>query len=274
MSKQPGWIKALLVVLVLACIGLGAAWAYVGQALGRATDEITRLEGEIADLAHPDGATRSAYDELGKTGSAIEELRKQQAELADRVDALMLKLRSTDKRLDSVEAGDLEDLGIDNLVDQKLSERIAERRHTMAGRKRPSIDKIAEYLGLSAGQQQRLADTIDRAKDDVWEMLNERREDGRTLADDLAEILNSPVAPKTKKKQLLSKLFKEAPLGSEDSYFTKMMEIRSGALDGFNGILTADQHAKFKGMGIDPFGIQTGYSPFRDEVWKTIMGGQ
>ena len=272
MPKLPGWIKVVLVLLVLVCAGLAAATAYILSALGDARDQLTRLDGRLADLAHPDGATKSAFDKLGDVGRQLTELREQNDQLADRVDALTLKLRATGRRLDLFETGDLEDLGIDELVDQKLSERIVERRQTMAGRRRPTVEKLGEYLGLSAGQQQRVAAAIDRAKDDVWEVLNTRRNDGRSLIDDLSETLNSPLAPAAKKKQLLSKLFKEGPPDSEDSYFTEIMEIRSGALDDFYGALTADQHKKFKGMGIDPFGVQTGYSPFRDEVWKAVMG--
>jgi len=272
MSKLPGWIKLSLVVLVLACAGLTAATAHVLSELGEARDELERLEGQITDLVHPDGATKSAHAKLGDVGEQIAELRKQNEQLTDRVDALSLKLRATGRRLDLFETGDLEDLGIDELVDQKLSDRIAERRQTMEGRKRPDVDKLADYLGLSAGQQQRITASIDRAKDDVWEILSAPRGDGRTLVDDLSETLNAPLAPDVKKKQLMSKLFKEGPPDSEDSYFTEIMEIRSGALDEFYGVLTAEQQTRFKGMGIDPFGVQTGYSPFRDEVWKAIMG--
>ncbi|MBW2278944.1 MAG: hypothetical protein JRF63_15730 [Deltaproteobacteria bacterium] len=272
MSKLPGWIKVLLFVLLLACAGLAATSAYMLSALGDANDELVRLEGQITDLAHPDGATKSAFDKLGDVSQQIAALHKQNEQLTDRVDALTLKLRATGRRLDLFETGDLEDLGIDELVDQKLSDRLAERRQTMAGRKRPSVDKLAAYLGLSAGQQQRITSSIDSAKDDVWEILSTPRGDGRTLVDDLSETLNAPLAPAVKKKQLMSKLFKEGPPDSEDSYFTEIMGIRSGALDDFYGVLTADQQTKFKSMGIDPFGVQTGYSPFRDEVWKAIMG--
>jgi hypothetical protein len=273
MSQLPGWIKALLVALVLACVGLAAAAAYMLSALGEAREELSRLDERITDLTHPDGATRSALGKLGDVGGELAALREQNEQLTDRVDALGLKLRATGRRLDLFETGDLEDLGIDELVDQKLSARLAEQR-TLSGRKRPSIDKLAEYLGLSAGQQQRITATIDRAKDDVWDVLNTRRNDGRTLVDDLSEILNAPLSPEVKKKQLLSKLFKEGPPDSEDSYFTEIMEIRSGALDDFYGALTAEQQGKFETMGLDPFGVQTGYSPFRDEVWKALMDGK
>jgi hypothetical protein len=274
MPKLPNWLKVVISSLVLACLGLAAAAVYLLSALDHANDKLSRLEGRISDLAHPDGATRSAHDKLTDIGEQLGQLRKQSSDLADRVDVLTLKLRATSRRLDLIEAGNLEDLGIDELVNQKLSDKIDERRERLSGRHRPSVERLGEYLGLSAGQQQRVAEAIDRAKDDVWEMLNQRRQDGRALTDDLAEILNAPLAPDVKKKQLLSKLFKEGPPNSEDSYFTEIMEIRSGALDGFYGALNAEQQAKFKSMGIDPFGVQTGYSPFRDEVWKALMGGQ
>jgi len=271
MSDRPGWIKLVIALLALACVGLAAATAYVLSALGEAREELDRLDGQLSDMAHPDGATRSALGKLGDVGEQLTALREQNAQLADRVDALTLKLRATDRRLDMFETGDLEDLGIDELVDQKLSQRIAERQ-TLTGRQRPTVDKLGEYLGLNAGQQQRIASTIDRAKDDVWEILSTRRSDGRSLVDDLSDVINAPLSPEVKKKQILSKLFKEGPPDSEDSYFTEIMEVRSGALDEFYGVLSADQHEKFKTMGIDPFGVQTGYSPFRDEVWKAVMG--
>jgi hypothetical protein len=274
MSKPGGWIKAVVVVLALCCAALAIAAIYLTTALGEATGKLERVETRLADLAHPDGATKSAFDKLGRAGAELSALKEQNAKLADRIDALQLKLRSTDRRLDSIEAGDLEDLGIDELVDQRLSQRIVESRKKLGERRRPTVERLAEYLGLSAGQQQRVTGTIDRAKDDVWELLNEQRADGRTLVDDLSETFNSPLAPEAKKKQLLKQLFQEGPPGTEDSYFTKIMEIRSGALDDFYGILDDGQQGKFKGMGIDPFGIQTGYSPFRDEVWKAVMGGQ
>lgn len=267
MSDGLKWIR--IAFIALACFGMLAAAAYTIAGLHEALDQISRLEGQIADLSHQkDGAGSSNLDE------AIARLRAQGEELDERIDVLTLKMRATSRRLDSVEAGDLDDLGIDDLVDQKLSEHLTERRKSLTAARRPSVERLGEYLTLTTGQEHRVAQVIDRAKDDVWEVLNTRREDGQTLMEGVVETLKTPLAPEVKKERLLSQLFNQGPPGSEDSYFTTIMEIRAGALDDFYTILDDGQDTKFKTMGIDPFAIQTGYSPFRDEFWKTVMSGQ
>jgi hypothetical protein len=258
--------RLLVTVLLLALAGVIGLAIVQYQRLGEAGRRIERLEGRVDGLLAEDGNPRDP----GDIATRLDELRAADEALGRRVDALLLRTTANTRRLDSIAAGDLGGLGLDAFVAQKVDETLGKPR-PMADN-RPELDRVAEYLGLSDHQRRQVADIIDRSKDDVWRMMHERRPDGSDLAGNVTEILNTPMAPDKKLKAMTEGLFQHGPPGSEDSYFTHMMEIRTRALDDFGQTLTDDQRARWKGMGFDLFSIQTGHSPFKQAADELLQG--
>jgi hypothetical protein len=251
--NAPAFQKFAALVLLLALAGaIGLAVVQYSR-LGEVRWRIDRLDGRVNELLARES-----------TGAGDED------DIAGRLDDLRRANEALGKRLDSIEAGDLEDLGLEDYVEQKVGETLGQG--TTLNTRRPDLDRVAEYLGLSDRQRARVADIIDRSKDDVWKLMQETGADGRSLSEGVKEALTAPVAPEKKNEAMADQLFNHGPVGSEDSYFTHMMDIRAEALDTFQGTLTAEQQAKWKGMGFDLFAIQTGYTPFRKAVQEAVAG--
>ncbi len=262
--KSSKWLVVALVVLLAVSIALAGWVASLGSRLEKAGSRLEHLEARIADLSHPDGAARSAAERVFELSERLDAMQQSRAELIDRIDAVLLKMRANSKRLDAIEAGDLEDLGIEDLVDRKLIETVQRARMGKNKGKRPPVEQLAQYLELTPAQQQRIRDLIDGAKDDLLELMRAERRDGGTLGSDLAEVMRTKAGPEAKRKAVMSELFGKSPPGTNESYFTRIMDMRAESLDEFYEALDDSQYEKFRSLGIDPFAVQTGYSPFRD----------
>ncbi|MFO8071452.1 MAG: Spy/CpxP family protein refolding chaperone [Polyangia bacterium] len=262
--KSSRWLVVALVVLLAVSVALAGWVASLGSRLEKTGSRLEHLEARIADLFHPDGAARSAAERVSELSERLAEMKKSRSELIDRIDAVLLKMRANSRRLDAIEAGDLEDLGIEELVDRKLVETVQRARMGKGNRKRPPVEQLAQYLELTPAQQQRIRDTIDAAKDDLLELMRAERRDGSTLGSDLAAVMRSKADPEAKRKAVMSELFGKSPPGTNESYFTRIMDLRAESLDEFYQVLDDSQYEKFRSLGVDPFAVQTGYSPFRD----------
>jgi hypothetical protein len=265
--SAPNVPRLAVFVLLLALAGVIGLAIMQYQRLGEARRRIDRLEGRVNDLLDARGAAGGGGADAA---ASLDELKRADEDLGRRIDTLLLRTVSNTKRLDSVEAGNLDELGLEEFVEQKIGQTLGQGQRLAS--RRPEIDRVAEYLGLSDRQRTRIADIIDRSKDEVWKLMQDARADGSNLSASLAEALNAPTSPEQKKKAMADQLFNHGPPGSADSYFTHMMEIRTGALDDFQGTLTAEQQARWKGMGLDPFAIQTGYTPFKKAVQEVVEG--
>ncbi len=265
--NAPALQKFAALVLLLALAGaIGLAVVQYSR-LGEVRRRIDRLDGRVNEVLARESTGAGDEDDIA---GRLDDLRRANEALGKRLDTLLLRTTANTKRLDSIEAGDLEDLGLEDYVEQKVGETLGQG--TTLNTRRPDLDRVAEYLGLSDRQRARVADIIDRSKDDVWKLMQETGADGRSLSEGVKEALTAPVAPEKKNEAMADQLFNHGPAGSEDSYFTHMMDIRAEALDTFQGTLTAEQQAKWKGMGFDLFAIQTGYTPFRKAVQEAVAG--
>jgi Spy/CpxP family protein refolding chaperone len=200
-------------------------------------------------------------------------MRAQVDELEDTISALVLKLRANSKRLDRLEAGDLGDLGIDALIDRKLDETIAMRAGAGLGR-RPDMEALGDRLGLDGRQRQQITSLLDKAKARVYDVMAADMGDGRDMMDSMLETMRGKGSREDKTRKVLSDMFNQNVPGSDDSYFSTLMDIRTSSVSGFQQILTPEQLASFKSLNIDFFGIQTGYSPFSEELQQVLAGGQ
>ena len=261
---------ALLVLLLITTAGLGV---YLVTTVDQIRDRLGRLEDEVLDLAHPDGATRSAATRMKKMSADMADLTERIKALDDRIGAILLKARANSKRLDNLEAGDLSDLGLGALIDQKLKE----GAHG-AGPLGPStgrdIDSIGDKIQLTDLQRRRIANLMNKAKEDVMSVLTAARQEDPELVEYIGKVMRSGEDIKSIANQLLPKLFNNNVPGTDESYFSTLLDIRQNATVDFRDILSADQFDTFGKLGIDIFGIGTGYSPFKKEGEKLATENQ
>ena len=260
----------LLVLLLITTAGLGI---YLVTAVGQIQNRIGRLEDEVLDLAHPDGATRSAATRMKKMSADMADLTDRLKALDDRIGAILLKARANSKRLDSLEAGDLSDLGLGALIDRKLQggAQGAGPLGSFAGR---DIDSIGDKIQLTDLQRRRVANLMDKAKEDVMDVLTAARQEDPELVEYIGNVMRSGEDIKNVANQLLPKLFNNNVPGTDESYFSALLDIRQNAAADFENILSADQLDAFGKLEIDIFGIGTGFSPFKKEGEKLATENQ
>lgn len=257
-------------VAIVALFVLGAGSAALAVSL---TFAVRGLEERAA-------ATQEGLDGLLDAVRARDELAAAAQSSADAGDAVskrdleavMLKLRAVARRLDALEAGDIEDLGIETLIDRKLLEKMPPGGP--GGRRAAKLDTVGEKLGLSDAQKKRAAEVLDRAKTDVLDILRARDDDGLTMSERLAARLKEPGSRAEKTRKVLTDMFDNSVPGTDNSYFTAIMDVRRNAITDFNSGLSAEQLSAFEGLGIDVFGIETGYSPFAEEMESALTGPQ
>jgi len=240
-----------------------------------------RLAFAVRDLEERAAAIQETLDGLSDAMSARSEIdaasRKAAASDGDAVskrelETVMLKLRAVSRRLDALEAGDIEDLGIETLIDRKLLEKMP--RGGPVGRRFAKLDDVGDKIGLSDAQKRRAAEVIDRAKENVLEILRAEDEDGLTMSERIAARLKGPGNRSEKTRGILTDLFEKSVPGTDESYFTAMSNSRQKAISDFKNGLTDQQLNAFGGLGIDVFGLDTGYSPFAEEVKGALSGQQ
>jgi hypothetical protein len=237
-----------------------------------------RLTLDLQALERRAAETREAVDGLADALNARDELDAASAKAATgdgaskrELELVSMKLRALSRRLDALEAGDIEDLGIETLIDQKLLEKMPGGRPV--GRRFAKLDDVSDRIGLSEAQKRRAAEVIDRAKEDVLEVLRAKDEDGMSMSDRIAARLKGPGNRSEKTRGILTDLFEKSVPGTDESYFTAMSNSRQRAISDFKDGLTDQQLNAFGGLGIDVFGLDTGYKPFADEV-KGALSGQ
>jgi hypothetical protein len=238
-----------------------------------------RLTFAVQALEKRAAATREAVDGLVDAANARDEIEAASTKVAtsdgpskQELETLMLKLRAVSRRLDALEAGDIEDLGIETLIDRKLLEKMP--RGGPVGRRFAKLDDVGERIGLSDAQKRHAAEVIDRAKEDVLEVLRAKDEDGMSMSERIAARVKGPGTRQEKTRGIMTDLFERSVPGTDESYFTAMSNSRQKAISDFKHGLTDAQLSAFGGLGIDVFGIETGYSPFAEEVKSAMTGNQ
>ena len=176
--------------------------------------------------------------------------------------------------------GELEDIRTDleRVITEKVEaqvgqqlERLNQRKRNQSGEWEPPMAELAEELGLDEAQNEAVTSVFDGARDEVFALLSRRREDGGTLADDLAMDLKSRGDPGESMKRFFGRIVNETAPGSERSYLGELINLRGQVYDALEGELTQDQMAKLKTLRIDPLRVGTGYDPMKDYVEAKIQ---
>lgn len=268
---QGSYTTKLLLILLI--VGLGGAIAFNVLLLGEfneTSDEIHRLEERVEGLEQLGRDSAKAAREGAEAAGPME---RRLEDLDDHLSSLGLKLRANGKRLDALEAGDLGDLGIDELIDQKLVETINKARYGPLG-KAPDVEKLGDYLELTERQKQRITSLLDESKERVYDIMAREMGDDGNMMDRMLETMNGSGDREQKTKKILSDLFETTVPGTDESYFTTLMDIRTKAMSDFQGTLTGEQLKNFEGSGAKIFGIRTGYHPFSEELQQVLSGVQ
>ena len=267
------WKKIVTVLLALLLILTAGLGVYLTTAVGQIRSRLDRLEDEVLDLAHPDGATRSAATRMKKMSAEMADITERLKSLDDRIGAILLKARANSRRLDSLEAGDLSDLGLGALINRKLTGG-ADGVGPLGPSTGRDIDSIGDKIQLTDLQRRRVTNLMDKAKEDVLNVLSAARQEDPELVEYIGNALNSGEDIKSIANQLLPKLFNNNVPGTDESYFSALLDIRQNATAGFKDILSADQFDAFGKLELDIFGIGTGYSPFKKEGEKLATENQ
>ncbi|MCK9462003.1 MAG: hypothetical protein M0R80_20425 [Proteobacteria bacterium] len=264
MKTSPGMKLALFFLFLL---GAGAALLSV-----RLTFAVQDLEARLDAAKESVDGLADALNAKNELDAAARAADADGAESKRDLEPVMLKLRALSRRLDALEAGDIEDLGIESLIDRKLLEKMPPGG--APGQRSVKLDDVSEKLGLTDAQKKRAAEVIDGAKQEVLDVLRAEDDDGLSMADRIAGHVKGPGTRAEKTRRILTDLFDRSVPGSDESYFTAMANARQGAITDFKSGLSDDQLSAFGGLGIDVFGIETGYSPFAAEMKSALTGHQ
>jgi hypothetical protein len=263
--KTPFGPKLLLAILSIGVLASSAA--------------AVSLSLDVSDLKGRAAATKRALDELTASVLAQDERARSTRGTASgdgsgdakRLDTFGLKLEALSRRLDALESGDGERMGIGEMVGRQG----APGRFDAAGQKpgRAQLDGLAQQLGMTDQQKRRAADVVNNARNEVVKVLDARDADGRNMAERIAEIAQGQGNRADKNRQVFAAMSGTDVPGRDESYVSAIMGIREAATADFKANLTDEQLETLSTSGINLFGIDTGYSPIAAEMKELLQGG-
>jgi hypothetical protein len=257
--------------LLLAVLSLGVAFSIV---LG------VRQSIQIEELKSRAALSKKALDEL--TANVLAESERAGARRNTTASseneggpgqnkAIFLKLNALGRRLDAIESGNIEEIEIGEMVDNRVN---ASAGGDKAGRPhRLSIDALASKLGMTDEQKEKAAQVINDARTEVVKLLDEPGPDGRAMTEQIAEIMKGPGRREDKNRQLFAAMSGNNVPGTDESYISAISGIRERATSAFRGNLSDEQIETLSNSRFKLLGIDTGYSPFASSVREKLRGG-
>ncbi|MBW2262946.1 MAG: hypothetical protein JRG91_13295 [Deltaproteobacteria bacterium] len=265
-SWMPTAVAVLAAVVLVQVLLLSKIWC----ASGRLDDRLAGVEESLEEL---EGAAELA-----------EALVESQEELEDQVDAIRAstvyssgKLSTLDTKVDH-DMGDLASTlaglfpQIETLVDQKVEEKLGGTGKAARPRFK-SMDALAEDLALNQYQKQKTGEIFNQAKYEAFEVVNQPREDGTSIVQELRDTVMSSSKPHKDGMKVLMKLMVENVPGTDETYFSRLTKIREDAIDEAGENMSPEQAAKLGSMSVNAYAVETGYNPLTD-FFKDAMGGE
>jgi len=248
---------AILVGVLTATVVAGTAYVGVLRRQVRQTnDRLDRLESKQRDSA--------ARAEVARLEEQVGKVEAEVAEAKRAVPAPVAPARrdaSTEAPLGPLSADE-----ISQLIDQKVEQKVKEKKGGFGGdNKRPLAD-VAKEVGLETGVQIRMAEVTNEAKDVVFQLLLKPRADGTNLVDEIIAAFTS--GDQEKAGQVWMKMFKENVPGTNETYFAAALRVSDDVMKKFEKLMTPEEFAKYKHTGVGPLDLETGYDPF-GEYWKS-----
>lgn len=268
-SWMPTAVAVLGAVVIVQLILLTRLWC----ASGRLDDRLTAMEKSVGDI--------EATEELAE---ALIEMKDDMDELEDEVDNIRASSIHSSGQIESLDTkiehdvGDLESTlsgmfpQIEDLVEQKVDEKLASQGKLPRPRYK-SMEDLAQDLGLNQFQQQKTGEIFNQAKFEAFEVVNQPREDGTSIVEELKDTVLSSSHPHKDGMKVLMKLMVENVPGTDETYFSRLAKIREDAIDEAGETMSPEQATKLKSMNINAYAVDTGYNPLMD-FFKEAMSGE
>lgn len=262
--KTPFSLKLLLSIVAAAALASGAAAFRLSKAVDSLETRASANKRAIDDLAaavlgHEE---REAAQRPGAAAAGAQ---------AGDLDAVMLKLQALGRRVEALEAGDIDELGIQEVIDNRLSQKMASAMGRRPGR--ITLDAMAGDLGMSEAQKKRAAEIVNRSKADVASLLNSQGADGRSMSERIADIAKGPGSRGEKDRRAFELMSATTVPGRDESYVSAIVGIREDAIAEFKSNLTEEQLSRLQNTRIKLFGIDTGFSPVAAGMEDAMGGG-
>lgn len=250
-----------------------ATTAYVAITLPKAQTAPTRSSGLQESST---SATAAETEELAQLRDEIRSLSErldQQVEtlnrLVERVEAAPV-VSGTTPNFDRARNSDpTEDLAVrvaetvQSQLDAKL-DRMASRQQNrnMGGEWKAPIDELAAELGLDDRQKESARIVFDQARDQVFDILKTKRDDGGSLLDDLAEGLKA--GDPDAFGAFMGRMFTEKVPGTEVTYLGEFMALTEQVKGDLSSHFDSQQLKKLETLNVAVLEVETGYDPVGD----------
>lgn len=263
--QTPRWIPVAVGVLIAVVLVQLLLMTKLWCASGRMDERLARME--------------KAADErkTAELAEALDETQLQLDELSDDVDRLRVRSLSSAKSPTQA-SGDAADIesglksmfpNIEALVDQKVAEKL-ESKEGSVHPKFISMDELSEKLTLNQYQKQQVSDIFNRAKYEAFEVVSTPRSDGSSILEELKDAMLNSSQPRKDGTKVLLKLMVDDIPGTNETYFSRLTQIREDAISESSTAMDADQYESLKNLGVNVYAVQTGYNPLAD-YFRDVM---
>jgi hypothetical protein len=269
--KTPLWLKALVIALA---IGISIETAFLLWLGGRVAGvwlRLTNVEQALEDLGGPSGA-ESLTQRLSDIEADLNTLKSAREACEDKLAAMNAKLTRVLGSVAGSGEGAAQAESIEALIDERLQQRTAAGPRGRA-RWKPSLDDLARRLNLSERQRFQLGETIDRSKDDIYNLVSAQRADGSSLLDEITAAVKNPTDLRKKGQQILSEINTQKVPGTDQTYLASLRDIQAHAAETIRSSMSKEQIDAMRGMNLNLWGVNTGYTPFAD-LLRQIRDGK
>jgi polyhydroxyalkanoate synthesis regulator phasin len=245
--------KIAVPLLVAALAGEAVMIAALSRKIDRLQQELHRVEAKSKDTAQ-----RGRVQELEEKIARIEE---RGSRLPSRADAE----RTTGSAALAAEAVPMTEEQVTQLVERKVQEKIDQmpKDNGWGGKKLP-LQTIAANLQLDAATQAAMAEKINEAKQEAFDLLKLTRTDGSNLVDELVTAMTSGENAQEATSKVFMKLFTEKIPGRDETYFAGILKIQESAHQELKKVLTPDLYMKYKHTAVEPLDVETGFDPWAE----------
>ncbi|MHC4607767.1 MAG: hypothetical protein ACYTAF_12705 [Planctomycetota bacterium] len=158
--------------------------------------------------------------------------------------------------------------GLRDLVRREITRKVAEielREKLQGDEWNPrNLDDLAVSLELSPGQSDQMVRVMDRAKEEIFNMVLLPTPDGPSILDDVVDAMADPENAEERTRQALRRLFVEKVPGRNQTYINEILDVYMRTKDRMGQHLGEDQKILFDVLNVDVIQFDTGYDPFGD----------
>lgn len=253
--------RLLPAVLIALCALMGVALAFQRSALNDARREQAELAGRIERLEtkSKEAVNRKAVEELQEQVKVAE---KKAAAAGAAAEAIAK--RPPPAAASTAPAPQILEEDIEKIVEAKVEEKLQKKKEQNPGgddRKMPLFD-LAKELGLDDAVQGRVATIANTVKKEIFDIIKTPRPDGTNLADEILTAFTSGDTAAIQK--MFGKLFTDKIPGTDTPYVTAVGRVQEKANAGLKQTMGAEAFTKYQGMNLKPENIETGFDPWLD----------